>query len=50
MHIKKLFNKTQLFNEIRKVLDWNVSLMKRIGALDDMILLLDKLKSSNGRI
>ena len=45
MHIKKLFNKRQLFNEIWKELDWNVSLMKRIGALDVMILLKDKLRS-----
>ena len=49
MHIKKLFNKRQLFNEIWKELDWNVSLMKRIGALDVMILLKDKLRSLDGR-
>ena len=49
MHIKKLFNKRQLFNEIWKELDWNVSLMKRIGALDVMILLKDKLRSLDSR-
>ena len=49
MHIKKLFNKRQLFNEIWKELDWNVSLMKRIGAIDVMILLKDKLRSLDSR-
>ena len=43
LHVQKCFNKHQLFEEIRKTLDWNISMMKLIGSLDDMVILKQRL-------
>ena len=40
MHVKKIFNKSQLIAEMRKALTWNVDLMRVIGSLDEMKLLV----------
>ena len=43
MYLKKIFNKEQLFREIRKELDWNLDLMRVIGSPTYMRLLKLKL-------
>ena len=39
IYVKKLFNKTQLLAEMRRILDWNITLMRIIGSLAEMEIL-----------
>ena len=35
-HMKRIFNKKQLYMEILKELEWNIIQMRRIGSLNEM--------------
>ena len=43
LYVKKFFNKDQLFGEMRRELDWNISMARVVGSLDDMEILKQKL-------
>lgn len=39
IYVNRLFNKTQLLAEMRRILVWNIDLMRNIGSLNEMIIL-----------
>ena len=45
-HMKRIFNKKQLFMEIPKELDWNIEQMRRIGSLNEMKELKEKIEGT----
>ena len=45
-HMKRIFNKRQLLMEILKELEWNIIQMRRIGSLNDMMDLKEKIEKA----
>ena len=43
IYMNKIFNKTNLLAEMRKQLNWNIQQLRKIGALDEMKLVLNLL-------
>jgi uncharacterized membrane protein YadS len=43
-HMKRIFNKKQLFMEIIKELEWNILQMRAIGSLNEMRDLKERIK------